>query len=432
MPETPSVAEAERHPSGLYSPGQRRIFLLVLFLVSMSNYVDKNVISVVLEPIKREFHASDTQLGLLSGLSFALFYATLGIPVARWADRGDRKLIMGLGLAVWSAMTVLCGAASSFWQLALARIGVGAGEAGGIPPGQSLLVDYYPVQRRAWALAVFSSSTVAAYGLGTIGGGWIAQAFGWRMAFWAAGLPGLLLLLAVVFILREPRRMPGFAVASADRETLLAAWTALSRKRAYVNILIGHIFYFVVSYGALIFAASFMVRCHGLSLAQAGGFIGVISAGAAIVGNLAGGLLADRLGRRSAAWYCWLPAGSMLLAWPLGEATFLMPTLIGTAAFLFLTTVLLSSSAAQIFTAMHTVCGSKRRSTALAILLFTGNLFGLGLGPILTGRISDALAGHVGSADGLRFAIMTMLSACAPLAFFLFRAARQMPFDVET
>ena len=122
----------------------------------------------------------------------------------------------------------------------------------------------------------------------------------------------------------------------------------------------------------------------------------------------------------------------MLLAWPLGEATFLMPTLIGTAAFLFLTTVLLSSSAAQIFTAMHTVCGSKRRSTALAILLFTGNLFGLGLGPILTGRISDALAGHVGSADGLRFAIMIMLCACAPLAFFLFRAARQMPFDVET
>jgi len=194
----------------LYSSRQRWVYLAVLFLVSTSNYADRNVISVLLEPIKAEFKVSDTMLGLLTGISFAVFYATLGIPVARWADRGNRKFIMTLALTIWSFMTMLCGAAQTFWQLAFARVGVGAGEAGAIPPAQSLIADYFDPTRRARALAIFMASATAGYLLGFVLGAHIAAVYGWRHAFVLLGAPGLLLAVIVHFVLREPRVLPEF------------------------------------------------------------------------------------------------------------------------------------------------------------------------------------------------------------------------------
>ena len=193
------------HPWDLYSGKQRWVFLTVLFLVSTSNVVDRQIVTVLLEPIKAEFGVSDTMLGLLSGLAFALFYVTLGIPIARLADSKNRKLIVGTAITVWSIMTALCGAAQSFFQLALARVGVGAGEAGAVPPSQSLLADYFPPERRSLALAVFFLSAAAGNVLGLIVGGQVADAYGWRWTFVIFGLPGLLLALIVWVVLDEPR-----------------------------------------------------------------------------------------------------------------------------------------------------------------------------------------------------------------------------------
>ena len=175
-------------PWNYYTNRNRRTFSFVLFLVGTSNYVDRNIIGVLLEPIKKEFLVSDTMLGVLSGISFALFYATLGIPIARWADRGDRKLVITLCLGIWCAMTALCGLASTFWQLVAVRFGVGAGEAGAIPPAQSLLADYYPPTQRARAIGFFSMSSSAGYAIGLIFGGYVAQHYGWRAAFLSVGL----------------------------------------------------------------------------------------------------------------------------------------------------------------------------------------------------------------------------------------------------
>ena len=174
-----------------YSDRQRIAFLGALFLVGSSNNIDRNILGVLLPLIKSEFHASDTELGLLSGVVFGFFYATLGVPIARWADRGNRAHILSFSLVVWSAMTTLCGFAQSFWQLALARIGVGAGEAGALPPAQSLIADYFPPEKRAGAMSIFNMSAAMGYAGGLILGGYVAQHFGWRSAFIVVGLAGV-------------------------------------------------------------------------------------------------------------------------------------------------------------------------------------------------------------------------------------------------
>src|SRR5262245_17064649 len=289
-------------PGELYVERQRWAFLLTLFLVSTSNYADRNIIGVLLEPIKHEFQVSDTMLGLLTGFSFAIFYATLGIPVARWADRGDRKLIVTVGLTIWSIMTALCGMAQSFWQLAAARIGVGAGEAGALPPGQSLIADYYPPDRRGKALGVFMMSSMAGYVLGVVVGGQIAQHWGWRAAFITVGLPGLALAAVTHLILREPRRLPQFAVVADRLEPIGISVRALLAKRAFIDIVIAMVLYFMMAYGAFVFTISFMIRVHQVSVGTASAIFGIVSSVTALIGSYLGGSFADRLARQEIGW----------------------------------------------------------------------------------------------------------------------------------
>jgi predicted MFS family arabinose efflux permease len=428
MQQTPP---GDAKPWDLYPARQRGVFLLILFLVSTSNYVDRNIIGVLLEPIKAEFHVSDTMLGLLSGFSFAVFYALLGIPVARWADRGDRKKIITGALAVWSVMTVLCGMATNFWQLALARVGVGAGEAGAIPPAQSLLADYYAPERRGKAMGVFMMSSMAGYVLGLVVGGWVAQYYGWRLAFIIAGAPGLLLAVVVHFVLREPRHVPQFAVKREDHETVRAAFTALLRKPAYVNILLAMILYFIMAYGALVFVVPFMIRVHGMTVAEAGGIFGGIAAVGAVIGNLLGGVVADRLASKDVRWFALLPGYGLIVALPLYEFAFMAPTATIMTAILFVSGILLTGSIPGMFSALHVVCGSKRRAMSVAIVFFFANLIGLGLGPILTGALSDYFTAQYGAAQGLRYAMMIVVVSFVPSGLFLLRAARTLKQDAE-
>lgn len=421
---------APSNPWDRYTERQRLLYLLVLSLISTSNFVDRNIVGLLLQPIKAEFGASDTQLGLLTGISFALFYAVLGLPIARFADRGDRVRLINVALLVWSGMTVLCGFAQGFWQLALARVGVGAGEAGAVPPAQSLLADYFPPERRAFALAVFTLAATAGYLFGFAGGGWIAQTYGWRATFVIVGLPGVLLALLAGTVLPEPRRGKA-ASAVPVVESLVVTARALLRKPAFVWVLASMVLYYFLSYGALIFTTTFIVRVHGLSLAQAGLIFGLVAAGAAVTGSLAGGWLADRVMRDDPRLLCRLCAVGLFLALPLHVLAFTTGSLPVLFVALFVAVSVLSAVIPSQYAALHRVCGSARRATAIAFALFVINLLGMGLGPIATGLISDHLAGTLGSAEGLRWALLSMLVVFIPAALCMLAAQSHLARDTE-
>lgn len=427
----PTNAQQPVRPWDLYTRGNRRTFLLVLFLIGTSNYVDRNVIGVVLEQIKTEFQASDTMLGFLTGISFALLYATLGIPVARWADRGDRKLVITLSLSIWSLMTALCGVATTFWHLAAARFGVGAGEAGAIPPAQSLLADYYSPAQRAQALGIFMMSSAAGYALGLVVGGLIAQNYGWRATFIIFGLAGFALAPLSHFVLKEPRNTPQFAVQPESRESAVAAIQALLAKPAYRNILCAIVIYFLMAYGAFVFIVSLMIRVHGLNVAQAGATFGAISAVGAVIGCVGGGALADRLALRDITWLPRFAGWGMIVAIPLYEFALWSPTIFVMSPFLLLGAIVINAAVIPAFSAIHVVCGSKRRALSIALLFFFANLIGLGLGPVMAGALSDAFATTHGPGEGLRYALMIVMTVLLPAGWIMLRAARDFKRDAE-
>ncbi|MFC4311962.1 spinster family MFS transporter [Steroidobacter flavus] len=418
------------HPSHLYRPARQWSFLAVLFLVSTSNYVDRNIISVLLEPIKAEFGVSDTLLGLLTGISFAVFYATLGIPVARWADRGNRKTIITLSLTIWSVMTALCGLAQSFWQLALARVGVGAGEAGALPPAQSLIADYFGPTRCGRALSIFMSSSMCGYLLGFVAGAHIATTYGWRTAFLIVGLPGLALAVLVHVVLHEPRTLPQFQPLPGSQEPIHATFRALLAKRAFVYLVIAMVIYFLIAYGAIVFLPSYMVRVLKVPLAEVGTAYGLVSAVSSILGSLLGGFLVDRLSKRDLAWLGWLPAAGLLLCWPLYEAMLLAPTFAMALMFAGLAGLALNAAVPAMFTCIHVICGSARRAVAVAVVFFFANLIGLGLGPVVAGALSDAFSALHGPV-GIRYALLLVMTMLLPCAWLLVMTGKHVVAAVE-
>lgn len=405
----------------LYTARQRAVFMAVLFFVGASNNIDRNILGVLLPQIKAEFALSDTELGLLSGIVFAFFYATLGIPLARWADRGDRTHILSLSLMVWSAMTALCGLAQSFWQLALARIGVGAGEAGALPTAQSLIGDYFPPEKRAGAMGVFVLSAAMGYAGGLILGGYVAQHYGWRSAFLIVGLAGVVMAPLGALLLKEPRKV---IAARVTVEPMRVALAELIKNPAYRCILYAVVIYFFMGYGALVFIVSLMTRLFGVNVQVAGATFGTISVIGAIVGNLLGGFLANRLAKRNLANLPRTAGWAMIICVPLFEYALSRSTLSAMYIPLFLGLMLQNVMAPPMFSSLYLVCGSNRHATALAVVLLFANLIGLGLGPFLAGAISDYLAPTLGNAESLRWAIMILFVVMFAGGFFMLRAAR--------
>jgi MFS family permease len=414
----------------LYSSRQRWTLLAVLFLVSTSNYLDRNVISVLLEPIKQEFHVSDTMLGLLGGFCFSIFYAVFGMPVARWADRGNRRTVITVALAIWSLMTLCCGLAQTFVQLAIARIGVGAGEAGAIPPAQSLIADYFSPQQRATAIAIFTSAATAGYLLGFGFGGYVAATHGWRMAFLVAGAPGLLLAVITRIGLSEPRLRPGFQAARTAGESVRETLTHLMAKRSFRYALVGCVLYFLMAYGALIFIPSYLVRTLHVPLARVSVVVGSVSAVAGVVGTLGGGWIADRLARRDVRWLAWIPAAALIVATPFEIAALCANSFLAYLTISFVGGALIAAGLPPVFAAIHAVCGSPRRATAIAIVLFSATLIGGGFGPLVSGAISDSLTVWYG-ADGLRYALIAMMPLLAASGACFYFFAQAMPKDIE-
>ncbi|MEM1229045.1 MAG: MFS transporter [Pseudomonadota bacterium] len=389
---------ADLNPVSAQRARYRWYVLGMLALTYAFSFMDRQILSILMEDIRAEFVLSDLQLGLLSGIAFALFYATLGIPIARLADRFNRVTIVSSAVAVWSVMTALCGAAGGFWQLFLARVGVGVGEAGGSPPSHSIISDYFERHERSFALSIHSLGTSVGMLLGLVMGGFVAEHYGWRWAFVCAGVPGLVLALLLKQTIREPVR-GAMDQATADpinhaRESMRDTFAILWANRAYRNVNLAHMFGVFVGYGFTVWKPSLYLRQFDLSTSEVGLVVGLTGVGLGVPGMLLGGAIADRLARRDPRGPALLCAGAVTLAIPLYLLALWSTDWRVMTAFLGLGLFLYSLSHAPGLAIVQSVVEPQRRAQAAAYVFFLSNMLGLGLGPLLVGSVSDAFAGE--------------------------------------
>jgi len=405
--EAGQMADPSQVPA--QAPAQGRTYVLILLtLVYTSSYVDRQIMAILLPYIKVDMHLSDTALGFLSGTAFALFYATLGIPVAALADRKSRKTIITVALVIWSGMTALCGLAQNFWQLAAARIGVGVGEAGSSPPSHSMIADLYPAHERATAMAFYGLGINAGLLIGFLFGGWITEIYGWRAALLSVGLPGLALAALVWFTLREPPR--GFADGLHGRARAPAApigqvFAHMWHTKALRHIIAGATLVSFNGYAGTIWIPAFLVRNHGFTAGVIGTNLALIIGVAGGLGTFLGGVLADRLSKRDLRWRMWVIAAAMVIAAPFGVATLFTESKLWVWLLFIPPAAVGALYVGPSFAMVQTLVDVKMRATASAILLFIVNLVGLGMGPQVVGILSDLLRPLAGE-DSLRWAIM--------------------------
>ena len=407
-----------------FTTGYTNYVLGILFLVYVMNFVDRQILSILVEPIKASLDASDTQMGFLTGFAFAIFYTTFGIPLARWADRGVRRSIIAMGLTVWSVMTGLCGFAQSFIHLALARIGVGIGEAAGSPPAHSLISDFFPPERRATAFSIYNFGIPVGVMGGYLAGGWIREFFDWRVAFFAAAIPGLILALILRFTVREPPRgMSEPTPVDVEGEVPFGEVVrTLMGMKTFVFLSVGSGFAAFASYGFGSWVPAFLERSHGMGGGEIGTWIGLESGIGGVLGMLGTGLLADRLGRRDPRWYPWIAAISILLYVPFSAAFLLLDEAVPALIAYFVPTALSSVYLAPSLALMHQLVGLRMRAVASAVSMFLLNLIGMGLGPQTVGILSDWLSDDYG-VESLRYGLLIALSTkLIAVALFLMAA----------
>jgi predicted MFS family arabinose efflux permease len=424
-PDTASAPPQREEPSARAT----RYALGMLTVAYALNFIDRQILVIIQGPIKAEMGLSDTQLGLLSGFSFALVYITAGIPIAYWADRGNRRNIIALAVTVWSGMTALSGLAQSYAQLLLARIGVGIGEAGGSPPAHAMISDYYPPERRATALAIYSAGLHAGIFAGFLIGGIVSEYFGWRAAFMVVGLPGVLFGLVFVLTVREPERGRWeTSEAAAYRPSLGETLSLLRRYRTFWYIAMGTGLTAFVGYGNGNFTPLFLERSHGLSGSELGLLLAFGGGGGGLIGTLLGGRLSDSLGRRDPRWYLWVPAIAGALALPIGIPYLLIDDTRIVVPLLVVVTVLINTYLGPCLALSHGLVPPAMRALTSAILFFVLNLIGLGMGPLTAGFLSDRLTALYGD-DGLRSAMLVVsaIGSVGILMFFL--AAKNLRRD---
>ena len=421
-------ATAERQ---FLSPGARHYALFVLVFVYTFNFIDRQILSILIEPIKLELGVSDQAMGFLAGFAFAAFYATMGIPIALWADRGNRRNLIAWALAIWSAMTAVSGLAQNYWHLALARIGVGVGEAGCSPPAHSLISDYYPPQQRATALGIYSLGIPFGIMFGLLAGGWVNEFFGWRMAFFVVGVPGILLALVVRFTLVDPERgLSENRVADQDRPSIKRTFFFLSRRRSFIHLAFGAALAAFSGYGVATWFPAFLVRTHGMTTGEIGTWLGLILGIPGGIGIFLGGYLADRLGSTNPSWSLWTAGLAALVALPFAVAVYFFDNA-GWALLVFCVPVVLGNFyQATTFAQTQSLVGLRMRGVAAAILLFIINIIGLGAGPWALGAVSDLLVPLYGD-DSLRWAlaIFALLNLWVAVHYYL--AGRHLPGDLK-
>ncbi len=412
-------------------PRYKWYVLAILTIVYTFNFIDRQILVILQEPIKAELDLSDTQLGLLTGLAFAALYTILGIPIARFADLNNRKNVVTASLAIWSAMTALSGTASNFMQLFLTRIGVGIGEAGGSPPSHSIISDYFPPEKRATALSIYSMGIYFGIGLGFIVGGIIAKLYGWRIAFYSLGVPGVLFSLLLFFTVKEPIKGQSDKVVLEDETPSLGeVLRTLLRKKTFIYISLGCGFHTFITYGVGNFLPSFMQRVHGIDIAHAGIVLGITLGIGGAIGTFAGGYLGDRLRLKDMRWYIWVPIiAGLVNNIPSAFLMFSSNPQIALWVTLF-TSMLTAFYLGPAIAVCHSLVNAKMRAFTSAILFFVLNLIGLGLGPLVIGYVSDLLIPTYGDLS-LRYAFLTSFIAGVISLIFFVLASRSYLADLE-
>ena len=421
------AAVAPRKTSAVYG----YLVVAVLALAYTFNFMDRAILALLAEPVKRELHLSDTQLGLLSGTAFALFYTVFGIPVANLADRWNRTWIVALACAVWSLFSAGSGLAGSFVMLTLMRVGVGVGEAGGATPSYSIIADYFPPHKRGQALALFSLGVPFGTALAAVLGGGVAAAHGWRAGFFAVGLPGLVIALLILLVVREPRRGaqdgPSMGAGTAGApparmgevarmffSTPVLGWTALGTGLASF-----------AGYGLGAFNPRFLMAHQHMTLKELAGPYALAMAVAVGGGTWLSGVLADRLSARSPRAYALIPLAGSLIALPCFTVAYLSNSWVVSIVFLAVATGAGILYLAPALAVVANTVPARARTTASALLLLVLNLVGLGGGPLFVGMVSDALRPRFGG-EALRWALLSVSPFVVLAMCTYYLAARAM------
>lgn len=422
--------------------GYKRYVIWLLFAVYVFNFLDRQIFTTLLQPIKQEFQFSDTQMGLLGGLAFALFYSTLGIPIARLADQRNRVNIIAFSIAIWSAATAATGFAKSFSHLLIARICVGIGEAGCSPPAYSLISDYFAPEKRARAMSIYSMGIGGGIFLGYLVSGVVAEQYGWRAAFFVVGIPGVLLALLLKLTLREPPR--GFSdniSVAAKPPPVAEALTALWRRRSFRHLSLAAALHAFAGYGVGSFVPAFLIRSHGMTVSEVGFALSMISAVGIMGGIYFGGYLSDRVSckRNDQRYYMLVPGIATLLAVPIALCIYLLPNKLLILALILPSQLLGYMYLGPTFTMTQSLAGIRERALAGAVLLLIINLIGLGLGPTLAGWLSDmfrmsltsgGMEESLATAQGLRYALCAVTLVNLWSAFHYLMAARSLREDL--
>ncbi len=396
--------------------------LALLLLVYISNYADRILLGILLPAIKAEFQLTDLQLGLLHGTAFAIFYATLGIPIAIYADRGNRKAVIVAATAIWSLMTAVCGLAQNFTHLVIARIGVGVGEAGSNPPSHAIISDLFSIKHRGTALAIYSQGVSLGIVVGLYGGAQIAAAYGWRYAFYALGFPGLLIAVLVAMTMVEPRR------GAADGHTFEGKSPPFFRtlrfifsQPALLHLIMGATLTTIVGYSGVLWWPSFIVRSHGLSPAEMSGFLALVFGLGSGLGIFLGGIIADYFGRKDVKLIPRVVAVAILFGLPFGAAVYLVKDSALVFAIIGIPAAAGGSYLGPTMALVQSLVGVRMRTVTSAFFLFVINLIGMGAGSAMIGAFSDYLTPQYG-ADALRYTLLLVMAFNLWAAYHYWRA----------
>jgi predicted MFS family arabinose efflux permease len=413
--------------------GAHRWYALgILTAVYVFNIADRYVISTLIEPIKAELGLSDSAIGFLTGTALAVFYTGMGIPLGMLADRVDRRRLIAWSIGIWSVMTAACGAAANFTQLLLARIGVGIGEAGGTPASQSMLADLFPFSQRVMATSIFALGAAAGSMIGSTGGGMIADELGWRVAFYALALPGILLGLIVRFTLQEPARGSLDNVAAGDAPTLKQTLDFMRTQRSLVHVLIGGTVITYWGWGLLWWTPAFLQRSHHLSTGQAGTLIGTISGVAGALGILVGALIIHYSARKDPRWQVWTVGLATLLGTCASIGVYVTNSLSLATALLWLFVPVAYLNLAPILTLTQSLVLPRMRALSCAVLLFGANVANLALAPQIIGLMSDGfLAYSTAGTQSLRWALAVTTLTGFWAAYHFWAAGRDLRRDLE-
>jgi MFS family permease len=411
-------------PSTLPSPARARAVLFVLLLAYIFNFLDRQILGILAQPIKADLHLTDTQFGAVGGLAFALLYSVLGVPLAYLADRTSRSAVIAGSLAVWSGFTALCGTAAGFSQLFLYRLGVGVGEAGGVAPSVALISDYFPPERRARALSIYYFGVPLGLAGGTLIGAYIAALVDWRAAFMTMGIAGLILAPALLYVVRDvPRPSPVSAQAP-----LRTVFPMVARKPAFWLLAFASASSSLCGYGLALWTPSVLIRSYGLDLLSTGNFLASLLVIGGCAGVFAGGWLADRLGTADRGWYAKLPAIAWLITAPAFAAGLMAPSLWLAWPLLLIGNALNILWLGPVTTAVQHLVPRRMRATASASFLLINNLIGLGVGPLLMGSISDGLKASYG-VESLRYAAVGCTAFYLLAALLMLLAIKRLRTD---